>query len=202
MLIIGLTGSIATGKTFVAKCFAKLGAAVFDADETVHDLLTYGGEVVGKVREVFPESYIEGCICRKTLGKIVFNDAAKRKILESIIHPIVATKREAFINSAKTKRVGFVVLEIPLLFESEVKTKCDYTIVTVADYEVQKSRALEREGMSLERFNKINSLQLASSEKVKLADYVIDTNTSEFSVFRRVKQIISEIKVRDAGSSI
>ncbi len=95
-----------------------------------------------------------------------------------------------------------MVLEIPLLFESKMKTKADYIIVTVVDPKIQKSRALEREGMTEDRFNAINSLQMDSAKKAKLADFVIDTKVSEFSVFRRVKEIVNIVRSQDAGDNI
>ena len=202
MIIIGLTGSIATGKTFVAKCFAKLGAKVFDADEVVHQLLTYSGKAVKPVREAFPESYDEGCICRKKLGKIVFGDNDKRQRLESIMHPLVAKEREKFLDDARKRKISVVVLEIPLLFESRIKTACDYVVVTIVDPKIQKERALEREGMTSQRFDAINALQMDSAEKARRANFVIDTKNSEFSVFRKVKEIMHDVRSKDAGDSI
>ena len=202
MIIIGLTGSIATGKTFVAKCFAKLGAKVFNADETVHELLTYCGKAVKPVREAFPESYDEGCICRKKLGAIVFGDNDKRQRLEAIMHPMVSAARQNFLDEAKKQKISVVVLEIPLLFESKVKTPCDYVVVTTAPHEIQKERALEREGMTIERFNAINALQMDSAEKARRANFVIDTKNSEFSVFREVKKIMHNVRSLNAGDSI
>ena len=202
MIVIGLTGSIATGKTFVARCFAKLGAKVFYADEAVHELLTYGGKAVRRVREVFPISYDEGCINRKKLGAIVFDDSVSRKKLEDIMHPLVLQMREKFIVEAKKQRVSVVVLEIPLLFESRIKSTYDHVITTIADPKVQKTRALERDNMTEQRFNAINSLQMASDEKARRADFVIDTTVSEFAVFRKVKEIMHDIRSRDAGDNI
>jgi dephospho-CoA kinase len=95
-----------------------------------------------------------------------------------------------------------VVLEIPLLFESRVKTHCDYVVVTIVDPQTQKQRALEREGMTIERFNAINSLQMDSAEKARRANFVIDTKVSEFSVFRKVREIMRDVRGRDAGDSI
>lgn len=202
MITIGLTGSIATGKTYVGRCFAKLGAKVFNADEAVHELLTYGGGAVQPVREMFPETYDEGCICRKKLGSIVFGSSGQRKKLESIMHPLVAQMREKFLSDAKSKKISIVVLEIPLLFESNIPTACDYVVVTTVDQKIQKSRALEREGMTEDRFHAINLLQMASEEKSKRADFVIDTTASEFSVFRKVKEIMHNVRSRDAGDNI
>lgn len=202
MIIIGLTGSIATGKTFVARCFAKLGAKVFYADEVVHNLLTYGGKAVKPVRKAFPEAYDEGCIDRKKLGQIVFHDNNKRQQLETIMHPLVAEVKEKFLTDAIKQRISIAILEIPLLFESRIKSSYDYVVVTITDPGVQKERALARDGMTEERFNSINSLQMASDEKARRADFVIDTTVSEFSVFRQVKTITHEIRSRDAGDNI
>ncbi len=191
MIIVGLTGSIATGKSFVAKCFAKLGIRVFDADACVHELLGGGGNAVGAVVLNFPEACVDGVVDRKKLGEIVFADEDARTKLEDIIHPLVASRREEFFN--KNKEQDVVVLEIPLLFETGMEKKCDCVIVTDVDPKIQKERALQREGMTLQRFEKINSLQRSRAEKIKRAEFVIDTGLSEFSVFRRVKDIIGQL---------
>lgn len=196
MIVVGLTGSIATGKSFVARCFVKLGAAVFDADQNVHELLTFNGEAVGPVREEFPESYHEGEIDRVKLGHIVFNDDIKRKKLEKIIHPLVDKRRKDFIKKARSLKVKIAVLEIPLLFETERQSLCDYVVVTTVDAYTQEKRALERNGMTREKFEAVNSLQMESRLKVRKADFVIDTGVSEFAVFREVKRIIKEILER------
>lgn len=193
MIVVGLTGSIATGKSFVARCFLKLGAAVFDSDKNVHDLLTFGGDAVNPVRELFPEVYQEGEICRQKLGEIVFSDIKKRKKLEKIIHPLVGKKRQDFLNQCKKDKVKIAVLEIPLLFETERQSICDYVVVTTVDSYTQQRRALERNGMTKEKFDAVNSLQMESREKVKKADFVIDTSLSEFAVFREVKNVLSKI---------
>ena len=193
MIVVGLTGSIATGKSFVARCFLKLGAAVFDADKTVHELLTFGGEAVQPVRQLFPDSYHEGEICRKKLGEVVFSDDIKRKKLEKIIHPLVDKRRREFLEKCKKDRVKIAILEIPLLFEMERQSLCDYVVVTTVDSYTQEKRALERNGMTKEKFDAVNSLQMASRDKVRKADFVIDTSFSEFAVFREVKGVINKI---------
>jgi len=197
MIVIGLTGSIATGKSFVARCFLKLGAAVFDADKNVHELLTFGGKAVKQVRDLFPEAYHEGEICRRRLGEIVFSDSSKRKNLEEIIHPLVDKRRKDFLKQCKKDKVKIAVLEIPLLFETERQTLCDYVVVTTVDSYTQEKRALERNGMTKEKFDAVNSLQMASRDKVKKADFVIDTSFSEFAVFREVNNVMNKILSND-----
>lgn len=202
MIIIGLTGSIATGKSFVARCFAKLGAAVFDADVTVHQMLTYSGDAVPLVRKEFPESYVEGSIDRKILGNIVFKDEEKRKKLESIIHPIVSKKRKEFLAECRKQKIKVVVLEIPLLFETESESQCDVVVVTMVDAYTQRQRAMKREGMTLEKFEAVNKLQMDSDKKAKKANFVIDTGVSEFSVFREAKKIMNNLIGNNAGNHI
>ena len=114
----------------------------------------------------------------------------------------MAQEREKFLEEAKRQKISIVVFEIPLLFESRVKTPCDYIVVTVVEPEIQKQRALERDGMTVERFNAINALQMDSDEKARRANFVIDTKHSEFSVFRKVKEIIHNVRSKDAGDSI
>jgi len=199
MIIVGLTGSIATGKSFVARCFSKLGAAVFDADVAVHKMLTHGGQAVAFVEKEFPESYNEGAIDRKILGAIVFNDSKKRTLLESIIHPLVEQVRNNFLEKAKKDKVKVVVLEIPLLFETEAEKKCDVVVVTTVDSYTQRMRAMQREGMTEQKFDAVNKLQMDSDKKAKRANFVIDTGVSEFAVFREVKKIMGMLVMRDSA---
>lgn len=193
MIIIGLTGSIATGKTFVGRCFEKLGVPVFNADEEVHVLLEIAGKAVQPVAKLFPNTYRCGEIDRQKLGHIVFNDLKKLKQLEKIIHPLVKEEQAAFLRKAQEENNRFAVLEVPLLFESEVDKLCDYIVVTTVDPKTQEERALKREGMTKERFKQINKEQMADAKKRKKADYVMDTTESEFSVFRQVKKILKEL---------
>lgn len=193
MVVVGLTGSIATGKSFVARCFSKLGAAVFDADKTVHELLTFGGAAVKPIQKAFPEAYSEGAINRKILGNIVFTQPEKRKILEAIVHPLVQDKRNKFLTKCRKDKVKLVVLEIPLLFETQAEKICDCVVVTTADPAIQEQRAMARPGMTKEKFQSVNQLQLSQKEKAKFADFIIDTGRSEFAVFREVKDIVKRI---------
>lgn len=193
MKVVGLTGSIATGKSFVARCFAKLGAAVFDADKAVHEILSSNNSAFEKIKSAFPDAIVEEEIDRKLLGNIVFADDNKRADLEDIIHPLVAEKRKEFIEKMREERAKIVVLEIPLLFEVGAEKECDFVIVTTVDSNLQEQRALQRSGMTREKFRAVNKLQLDSDIKVKKADFVIDTAFSEFSVFREVKNIMSKI---------
>lgn len=202
MIVVGLTGSIATGKTFVARCFSKLGVPVFDADECVHQLIGFGGKAVSDVARHFPETFRDSQIDREKLGTIVFKDACKMKILEGILHPLVREAEEIFIYRASQQRQKFVVLEIPLLYEKGGRDLCDYVIVTTTTAEIQEARALKRPGMNKLKLRAILSRQLPDEQKVNMADYVVDTSVSEFSVFRQVRQLIDELASRNARNCI
>lgn len=191
MKVVGLTGSIATGKSFVARCFAKLGFAIFDSDYEVHKLLNSGGEATKKVAKAFPESYVDNAIDRKILGEIVFEKPDMRKKLENIIYPLLAKERENFIKEHKKLGDNLVVLEIPLLFENGLEKICDHVVVTTADYYLQEKRAMQRTGMTKQKFEAINKLQMDSRDKTQKADFLIDTGFSQFVVFREIKKIVS-----------
>lgn len=189
---IGLTGSIASGKTFVAECFSQLGIPVFDADKAIHKLMEKDGKAADRVANLFPESLVDGNIDRKILREIVFHDPDKLKKLEAILHPIVAEEEEIFIT--KNKNNKFVLLEIPLLFEKNMEGKYDYIIVTDAAEEVRRQRALKREGMTIEKFEKVNFLQMDTNKKKEKADFVINTEYTKEEILKNVSNLLEKMK--------
>jgi len=196
MIIIGLTGSIGTGKSTVTKQFAQCGAATLDSDQVVHALLGPGGEAVKAVAKLFPDTYQNGEINRKLLGAEVFGNPEKRKQLEAIVHPLVRKAQEEFIQKARISGSRFVVLDIPLLFETGAEKRCDVTVVTTASLSVQRSRVLAREGMTQEKFNHILAAQMPDAEKRRLGDFVVPTGRGKAESLRRVKQILSQLSSR------
>lgn len=193
MIVIGLTGSIGAGKSFAASQFRRHGAAVFDADKEVHSMLAKNGEAVERIAEIFPDAKEHGAINRKKLGNIVFSDDKKRTKLEKIIHPLVAKRRKNFIKNARGQRKKIAVLDIPLLFEVGADKDCDIVVVVSSPYDIQKQRATRRLGIDEERFKKINSLQMSSQQKEKLADYVIKTGIGKREVSIEVAHIIKDL---------
>ena len=194
MIKIGLTGSIGMGKSETAKIFQELGFPVYDADASVHKL--YGKDQKGAmaVKKIFPGALSpEGSVDRKILSDTVVGDKNKLKILESIIHPLLVEDRELFFE--KNKSLKAVVLDIPLLFETGGDINVDYTVVVFTSYEIQKKRVLGRENMSEEKFKKIISLQLPSSDKCAKADFIIDTSISIDDAKKQVKNIILSLGI-------
>jgi dephospho-CoA kinase len=174
MIIVGLTGSIAMGKSTVAAMFREAGAPVFDSDEAVHAL--YAGAGAGEIEEAFPGVLIEGAIDRARLSERVLNDSSALARLEAIVHPKVAEARGEFLKSAKAQGRRVVVVDIPLLFESSSEKSVHLIVVVSAPEPVQKARALARKGMTEERFAAIVGKQTPDREKRRRAHFVIETD--------------------------
>lgn len=190
--IVGLTGSIASGKSHVLELFAKEGISTQSSDKIAHELLN--GDAFDKIASEFPEAVVENKIDRHLLGQVVFSDNAKKRKLEKILHPMIRRRNINFAKAAKTK---FVVIEIPLLFESDAHSYCDYTIVLNVSRETLQSRALLRDKMTLDKFERILNTQLPTEEKLLKADFVID-NEAEHDTVGQVKEIIRIINERNS----
>ncbi len=192
--IIGLTGGIASGKNFVSEVFAKNGAVIFDADKEVHRLLELDQSTIDAVKKNFPESFIEKKIDRKILGKIVFADKEKLKILEKILHPEVRSSCQKFLKKASEEKKEIAVLNIPLLLETG-HYRCDYVIAISAPIAIRKKRFLARlESANVKIFNQICAKQISDAEREKKAAFVINSGGSKGDVARRVKSILSELR--------
>ncbi len=174
MIVVGLTGSIAMGKSTVAAMFAAEGAPVFDADIAVHAF--YRSPGAQAVESAFPGVLVDGAIDRNLLAQRVLADRAAIARLEAIVHPEVGKMRQAFLDAAAAQGRRLVVVDVPLLFESGGDSLVDVVVVVSAPEIVQKARALAREGMTLERFDRIIARQTPDREKRRRAHMVIDTN--------------------------
>lgn len=177
MISIGLTGSIATGKSEVAKLFSAAGIPVFDSDAEVHGLYTERatGDLLGKV---FPGVVVDGEIDRQLLGQKVLGSPEELKKLEALIHPLVRKKRESFIAHWEKQRSPFAVLDIPLLFETDQENELDYVVVVSATEDVQRKRAMARPGMTEQKLAGILARQMPDVEKRRRADFVIENSGS------------------------
>ena len=204
MKIIGLSGGIASGKNFVADIFAKKGAVVFDADAEVHDLFELDKKVINKIKENFPQAVINKKINRKILGKMVFSDDKKLKILEEIIHPKVRENYKEFLKKAKRDKKKIVVLNIPLLLESK-EYKCDYVLSILIAPSIQRKRFLAREKKNnpknflqdksqlIKKFEQIRSKQITNLERKKLSNFVVNSGLSKANTIKQVNKIIESI---------
>jgi dephospho-CoA kinase len=179
MIVVGLTGGIATGKSTTADLFRERGIAVFDADRSVHHLLGVAGPAVAEICTVFGNEVLreDGSIDRTLLGQRVFRNEADRRKLEQILHPLVARDREAFLARQRQDDAQMVVLDVPLLFEAGTDDLCDLVVVTTVEADIQRERALARDGMTGDKLTGILNSQMLLSEKVDRADFVLDTGT-------------------------
>lgn len=192
MKIIGLTGSIATGKSTVALMCRQLGLWVHDADAAVHGLLGSYGLAVAPVLAAFGDvGSRKAGIDRTKLGQIVFADHGKRQQLEAIIHPLVYQNREKFLAHAIRHQQSAIVLDVPLLFETRGDIECDYVISVWAPYFLQKQRALSRPFMTDEKFQAIISAQMPQFEKQKKSDLWLSTGLGKADTCRKLKRWIS-----------
>jgi dephospho-CoA kinase len=174
VIVVGLTGSIAMGKSTVGAMFAAEGAPLFDCDSEVHAL--YRGSGAPVVEAAFPGVVRQGAVDRDRLAQIVLGDSAALARLEGIVHPMIAAARQEFLSRAAAQGRRLVVIDIPLLFESGGDRSVDVIVVVSASEAAQKTRALARDSMSVERFEKLVAKQTPDREKRRRAHMIIDTN--------------------------
>jgi dephospho-CoA kinase len=190
MFIIGLTGSIAMGKTTTARLFAEEGVPVHDADAAVHKL--YQGEAAALIETAFPGATKDGKVDRVALGQRVLGDAPALRRLESVVHPLVREAEKKFLKAAEDQGARIVVLDIPLLFETGGESRVDATVVVSAPEETQRARVLER-GVSLERLEALLARQMPDAEKRRRADFVVDSAHGVEHARTQVRHILAAV---------
>jgi dephospho-CoA kinase len=191
MFILGLTGSIAMGKTATARLFAEEGVPVYDADSAVHRL--YEGEAVPIIEAAFPGTTADGKVDRVKLGSRVMGDLAALRQLESIVHPLVQGAEAIFLADADAQGAPIVVLDIPLLFETGGNQRVDAVVVVTAPADVQRARVLERPGMTEQRLQAMLARQMPDSEKRLRADFIVDTSRGFDDARAQVREILGKV---------
>lgn len=195
------------GKSTVAGMFEQLGVPSHDADKAVHDLMVPGAKGYNAIVAAFPyfdhpEIYKKqqgplgkmNYIDRVAFGKMIFADDASRETLEGIMHPLVREAQNDFIKDMRRMGKHVVLLDIPLLFETDSHQFVDVTINVEAPDHIQRARVMARPNMTEEKFEQILSKQMPSKEKSTYADYVIGTGLSRAITFSQVRQVLDEIK--------
>lgn len=190
MIILGLTGSIAMGKSTTAALLRRLGLPVHDADAAVHALTGRGGAAVDAVGRAFPGTVRKGAVDRAALGRKVLGDPAALKRLEAILHPLVRASERRFLAGHARRRTPLVVLDIPLLFETGGERRCDAVLAVHCRPALQRRRALARPGMDPARFEATLARQMPAREKVKRADFAVDTGLGRARVLRELQAIV------------
>ena len=176
MIVVGLTGSIAMGKSTVAAMFAEFGVPIFDADEAVRAF--YAGEGARSVEAAFPGVTVSGQVDRERLGARVLGDADALRRLEGLVHPAVGRARVQFVERAAAEGRRLAIVDVPLLLETGGDSNVDLVVVVSAPGSVQRARALAREGMTEAKLEAVLSRQASDVEKRRRAHFVIDTRGS------------------------
>lgn len=170
-LKIGITGGIGSGKTFICRLFQMLGVPVYNADEEAKKLMNTDSRIREKLVAQFGQAvYKDGQLDRAFLARVVFSDAQKLQILNSIVHPIVIQEAKDWAARQKTR---YSLKEAALLFESGSYKELDYTILVTAPLDLRVQRVMHRDGMTEQQVRERISKQLSDEEKLQLADFVI-----------------------------
>lgn len=176
MLVIGLTGGIATGKSTVSRILRELGAPVIDADAIVHELQQPGTPVTLAIGREFGPDVIrpDGSLDRAALGRIIFGDPARRKALEAIVHPAVRERIAAEMERYRLAGEPAVVLDVPLLIESNWQRTVDQVWLVYVDRATQRARLIERDGLSPEAAELRITAQMDLEAKRAFAHVIIN----------------------------
>lgn len=197
MLVLGLTGGMAAGKTTVARAFRRLGMPVFDADVTVRRLQREGGGALPLLEQAFPGVIQHGRLDRGRLRDKVAGDPAALKVLEDIIHPLVRTAREAFLRQCQARNVPLCVLDVPLLWESGAAESCDLVLVVEAPLSLRLERISRRHElggrMSVDVAKKLIARQMTDEERRQKADFVIRTDGTRRQTVRQVWRLVQQL---------
>lgn len=198
MIVLGLTGSIGMGKSTTAAMFREAGIPVHDSDEAVHRL--YAGAAAPLVEAAFPGTVVDGVVDRTRLAERVLGNAEAIRRLEAIVHPLVRADADAFLRRSREAGAPIAVLDIPLLFETNGRSRVDKVVVVSAPAAVQRQRVLARRGMTPEKFEAILAKQVPDAEKRRLADFVVDTGQGMEHARAEVARIIAALSWENAGA--
>ncbi|HEX8845534.1 MAG TPA: dephospho-CoA kinase [Pyrinomonadaceae bacterium] len=196
MLRVGLTGSIGVGKTFVSSVFAKLGCRVIDADQTARETVAHGSPGLKAVVEAFGGDILkeDGTLDRARLGSIVFADESKRLLLNSILHPFIIAAQDEQLREWETlDPKGIAIVDAALMIESGGYRRFDKLIVVHCRPEIQLERLMARNQLRREEAARRVASQMSQEEKMRHADYLIDTSEGFEDTRRQVGEVYAKL---------
>jgi len=197
MLIIGLTGSIATGKTTVSSLLSRMGIPVCNSDEVVNFILDQDKTVIKQIGKKFfkkiPNLFVNGKINKIVLSHHAFKNPSLLRLLEQIIQPQVLAQQKKFFKRMCLNRRKVVILETPLLIEANSYKFCDFVLLVSAPAFLQKMRALSRSGMNEKKFFQILKNQMPTFQKKKLVDFTINTGLGRIHTVRLIRRVINHL---------
>ena len=194
--ILGLTGSIAMGKTTVSNMFRDLGTQVWCADNEVNELYKTNGAATKLLSYEFPNVVTKNGVDKKKLRNLIHKDNAILKKVERIVHPLLEHSKVDFIRN--NKDLPLIVFDIPLLFEKQLERNFDAVLVVTASELTQKKRVLSRRNIKEKDFQLIKRNQMNEQEKIKRADFLINTDKK----LQETKEDVLEIYQKIKGSLI
>ncbi len=196
MLIIGLTGGIACGKSTISLTLRELGAVIVDGDVLSRELTAEHGAALPDIRAAFGDGVFhpDGTLNRRALGAVVFADDKARERLDSIMQPLLLTMILRAIEDARQSGASACVLDMPLLYEKNLDRLCDRVWCAYIPRDVQLQRLIERDGFTLAEAESRLRSQLPAEEKAARADVVIDTSgpiqyTKEYVISLYAKEV-------------
>lgn len=195
-MILGLTGSVGSGKSTVASILEELaGAVVIDADAIAHQVQSPGGSAYAEIVAAFGPEILnaDGTIDRRRLAAQVFGDEARRHLLNSIMHPRVRDEELRLLDEYRTHPL--VVLMVPLLLENRMENLVDRVMVVTVSEAERKRRLFERSGMTPEEVDRRLAAQMPDAEKARLADVVIDNSGTLAETRRQVREALQKLGV-------
>ena len=197
MLRVGLTGSIAVGKSFVSGALAELGCRVLDADETAREVVEPGSPGFGDVVAVFGPGILrdDGSLDRSRLGALVFADANKRAKLNSILHPYIIAKQDERLREWEAiDPEGIAIVDAALMIESGGYKRFDKLIVVHCRPDIQLQRVMARNNLSRDEAEKRIGAQMSQEEKTKFADFLIDTSEGFEAARARAGEVYGKLR--------
>jgi len=197
MLRVGLTGGLASGKSFVGSCLQELGCYLIQADTLGREIINPGGEAYAEVVEAFGPSILQpdGAIDRRRLAAEVFGQPDRLALLNRLVHPHVFAREERLVEQYKSLDPrGIVVVEAAIMIEAGSYQRCDKLIVAVCGEEQQIERAMKRDATTREEVLARLRIQMPLSEKRKFADYVIDTSGDKEQTRHQVRNVYEALR--------
>lgn len=201
MLRVGLTGSIAVGKSFVSGVLRELGCHVLDADRVARDVVGRGSEGLRAVVEAFGEEVLsaDGTLDRARLGAIVFADEERRALLNSILHPLIIEAQDAQLRLWEREDPrGVAVVDAALMIESGGYKRFDKLIVVHCRAEMQLARLMSRDKLSAEEAQRRIGAQMPQAEKMRYADFLIDTSEGFDDTRRQAEALVENLRALSA----
>lgn len=201
MLLIALTGNIASGKSEVARIFADLGATVIDADDLARDAVRPGSPGLDAIASRWGKRVLntDGSLNRAALRSIIFASEAERQALNAIVHPEVKRLRDELIAEARARGDAVVVSAIPLLFEVGLEKEFDRVILVDAPDDLRRSRLVNRRGLSTAEAQRMMDAQMPASAKRSRAHIVIDNENDLKALRRAVEHAWKDLTTDSAG---